>query len=183
MIGAVRQAMPIAGQKLAQFFANPGTQSALKDIGKSTALLTGLEQGIPLIMGTAPQVGLGESLARNALTSGLGYPVTAGLSALGVNPTLGHIAGSIAGSMGTEALIGRPRQAAQQQPPQLSPEVAQSLYMQQMQQQVEQQRIQNEIALAQARNTKPPSFMYHQSHGDPAAIAHDLLRQGMNVSY
>ena len=66
------------------------------------------EQLIPRAMGRqAPN--LGESFVRQATSQGIGMPVSAGLQAGGVGPTIagfgGQLAGQVAGQMATDAIL------------------------------------------------------------------------------
>ena len=66
------------------------------------------EQLVPRIMGgVAPS--LRESVVRQGVSQGIGMPVSAGLAAGGVNPTIatfgGQLAGQVAGSKATQAFV------------------------------------------------------------------------------
>ena len=74
-----------------------------------TGIGVAAEQLVPRIMGQQPRSGLGESFLRQGVSQGIGMPVSAGLMAGGVNPSIatfgGQVAGQIAGAKATDAFL------------------------------------------------------------------------------
>jgi len=110
--GRVGEAAVGMGAKVGGEAGAQGVRNVGKMMSSPYAVNTGVgiaaEQLVPRIMGgVAPS--LRESVVRQGVSQGIGMPVSAGLAAGGVNPTIatfgGQLAGQVAGSKATQAFV------------------------------------------------------------------------------
>ena len=111
--GKVGEAAVGVGAKVGGEAGAQGVRNLGKMASSPYAVQTGIgvaaEQLVPRIMGQQPRSGLGESFLRQGVSQGIGMPVSAGLMAGGVNPSIatfgGQVAGQIAGAKATDAFL------------------------------------------------------------------------------
>jgi hypothetical protein len=105
---AVRAGIRAGGKSGGQGVKNLGRMAA-SPYAVQTGIGVAAEQLVPRIMGQQPRSGLGESFLRQGVSQGIGMPVSAGLMAGGVNPSIatfgGQVAGQIAGAKATDAFL------------------------------------------------------------------------------
>jgi hypothetical protein len=104
---AVGMGAKVGGEAGAEGVRNLGRMAA-SPYAMNTGVGIAAEQLVPRIMGgVAPS--LRESVVRQGVSQGIGMPVSAGLAAGGVNPTIatfgGQLAGQVAGSKATQAFV------------------------------------------------------------------------------
>jgi len=111
--GKVGEAAVGVGAKVGGEAGAEGVRNLGRMASSPYAVQTGIgvaaEQLVPRIMGQQPRSGLGESFLRQGVSQGIGMPVSAGLMAGGVNPSIatfgGQVAGQIAGAKATDAFL------------------------------------------------------------------------------
>ena len=105
---AVGMGAKVGGEAGAEGVRNLG-RMASSPYAVQTGIGVAAEQLVPRIMGQQPRSGLGESFLRQGVSQGIGMPVSAGLMAGGVNPSIatfgGQVAGQIAGAKATDAFL------------------------------------------------------------------------------
>lgn len=105
---AVRAGIRAGGKSGGQGVKNLGRMAA-SPYAVQTGIGVAAEQLVPRIVGQQPRSGLGESFLRQGVSQGIGMPVSAGLMAGGVNPSIatfgGQVAGQIAGAKATDAFL------------------------------------------------------------------------------
>lgn len=182
----IQNALRMAGQGLANFFASPGAREFGKTVAtqaaQQTALSVGMEQLLPRTMGMqAPPIQ--ESLIRAGIGSAMGVPVATGLRNFGVPSEIANAMSTLATTAPAnylqEQLLNRGRSQfidpeQHQQPQAQYQDLAAA---QQMQAMSELDRYNKQIELAYARNYTNPTHIYHHSTSPEPAL--DLARRGI----
>ena len=101
--GKVGEAAVGVGAKVGGEAGAEGVRNLGRMASSPYAVQTGIgvaaEQLVPRIMGQQPRSGLGESFLRQGVSQGIGMPVSAGLMAGGVNPSIATFGGQVAGQI------------------------------------------------------------------------------------
>ena len=173
LIDSTLQGIRLAGSNLGEYLSNPAT---LKGIGKRVALDTALgttaAQVVPRVLGQQPAAGVGRTAFNVGLHSALSTPISGGLQAMGVPEWAAQTTGQIAGGAGAQVISQSITHEVNQQP---NTHYAELMQLQQLEAAQENQRVQNQIALAYARNYHAPSQIIHRNPSQDLATVHAIL--------
>jgi len=155
------QPIRVAGTALKQFFTDPANLAKMgKKAATEAVLSTVVQQTVPYLVGGRPGASLPQTLAHSGVHAAASAPVSGALQAMGMPELPAGIAGQIVGA----AAAGRFSQSISPEVhDQPNPEFQQLLAMQKMHAEAEQQHYNNQIALALARNYKPPAEIIHRN--------------------